>query len=86
MILGRFIKRGRDGEKDNAAILILAENGVQTFKEDTVYQIEEWCGEMIIRPIGKSQMDPKHWGHEIQDVMMNHKPLITKEEMLELEL
>ena len=78
--IARFIKRGRTGQRDNAAVMMLTREGADALEEDTVYEIVETLGEMVIRPIGKTQMDPKFWGHELQDVMTNHKPLITQDE------
>lgn len=83
--IARFIKRGRKGEKDNGAIIILKPDGADYLEEDMVYEIFSIFGEMSIREIGKTHMAPKEWGRQIQDVMMFDKPVLTKAEAKRLE-
>lgn len=79
-IIGRFIKRGRGEEMDNGAILILAPDGVKILKQDMVYEIVDIMGEMLIREVGETHMDAKCWNSQIQDVMMQYMPVLTKME------
>lgn len=78
--LTRFVKRGADGEEDNAAIMILTKEGQKLFKQDMIYEMVEVLGELVVREVGKTHMDRKKWGQAIQTVMMNEKPLYTQEE------
>jgi len=77
----RFIKRGEDGQKDNAVASILTTDGIAFFKQDTIYEIIEVFGELLIKEVGKTHMDRSKWNREIQSVMLSEKPWCTEQEM-----
>ena len=79
--IARFIKRGRAGEHDNGAVIVLQPDGIDALEEDMVYEIVDILGEWVVRPIGKTHMDPAIWNKEIQDVMAGgYAPVMTEDE------
>jgi hypothetical protein len=79
--IARFIKRGRTGDCDNGAVMVLQPDGIDALEEDMVYEIVDVLGEWIIRPIGKTHMNPAIWAKEIQDVMAGgYAPVMTEDE------
>ena len=79
--LARFIRRGTDNSEDNAVVMALTPDGQSCIEQDTIYEIRECLGQLTIVPVGKTHMDRKHWGHEIQIVAAEYEPLLTKDEM-----
>ena len=79
--LGRFIKRGRSGDGDLMAVMSLTKEGAKFFKEDVIYTIKSIQGELLIDTVGKTHMDPWHWGSEIGEVITCYRPLLTQKEL-----
>lgn len=80
-VLGRFIKRGKDGEKDRVAVLDLFPAGQEYFQQDMVYEIVEILGEVLVRPRGKTWMDRRQWNRNISEVITQYNACLTVAEI-----
>lgn len=81
MRIARFIRRGTDNSEDNVVIMSLMPAGKNLIKQDIIYEIREVLGQFVIVPVGKTHMDRKKWGQDLQLVMDTDLPLLTKDEM-----
>lgn len=74
--VARIVMRGPD-ETDGLGLLALMDKNQKFFKRDTIYQIDEIMGELVIREVGPSAIRrnsrmsnfPACWGSDISSIL-----------------
>ncbi len=66
---------------DDERNLLLGIDFDKLFKKDVVYEIIEFMGEIIVKPLGKFALPTK--GSDVNHVVYDGRHLLTKEENIE---
>jgi hypothetical protein len=82
--IARLVYRG--SEKDDGIIIGVLFKGHNFFKPNTVYELREVMGEVVIKEVGKSWLGAKgrrnEWGRTFGDIVEihGHKAFLSKKE------
>jgi len=82
--VARLVVRRCD-KKDGLILGVLLKPGKPFLKPNTVYEIQEFDGELIIKKVGPSFLTKKAWGSAYEDLMERHGKyfFLSKKEYVE---